>query len=159
MAARYQEAQDDPELLAMRAEVALIDARLIDVLSRVDTGESGSLWAELQKAWHTYQTGPPEKRLEAEGRISDVISDGAGDYEAWEDVRSLIDQRSRLVASERQRLVQMQQFITAERAMTFVAAVMASVRRHVSDRSALASIAADLGALALRDGGEPHHAG
>lgn len=152
MAARYQEAQDDPELLAMREEVRLLDARLLDVLSRVDTGESGKIWAELQKAWRTYRTGPPEKRMEAEAAISDLISDGASDYEAWEDVRSLIDQRSRLVAGERQRLVQMQQFITAEKAMNLVGAVMASVRQHVRDRAVLSAIASDLGALSLRDG-------
>src|SRR4051794_20502728 len=47
MAARYQEAQADPELLMLRDEIALLDSRLSDVLSRVDSGESGAVWAEV----------------------------------------------------------------------------------------------------------------
>src|SRR5918992_3542816 len=44
MAAKYQEAEHDPELLSLRDQIALVDARLADLLARVDTGESGSLW-------------------------------------------------------------------------------------------------------------------
>jgi hypothetical protein len=144
MGERYQQALADPELLAMREEVALIDSRLSDVLSRVDTGESGKAWAELQKAWKIYRTGPPGQRLEAEARISDLIHDGASDYEAWSEVREIVDQRARLVANERQRLVQMQQMLSVEQAMTLMAAVADAVRRHVHDRDALAGISADL---------------
>lgn len=147
MGERYQQALTDPELLAMREEVALIDSRLSDVLSRVDTGESGKVWADLQKAWKVYRTGPPDKRMEAEATISDLISDGASDYEAWAEVREIVDQRARLVANERQRLMQMQQMLSVEQAMTLMAAIADSVRKHVSDRDALAAISADLARL------------
>jgi hypothetical protein len=147
MGERYQQALADSELLAMREEVAVIDARLADVLGRVDTGESGHVWATLGKAWRAYRTGPPEKRMEAEAQISDLILTGTSDYEAWEDVRSLIDQRSRLVLGERQRLVQMQQMLSVEQAMTLMAAVADSVRKHCRDRDTLAAISSDLGKL------------
>src|SRR3954452_17185048 len=45
--AGYQEAERDPELLALRDEIALIDSRLADVLSRVDSGESSRIWRSL----------------------------------------------------------------------------------------------------------------
>jgi hypothetical protein len=32
MAAKYQEAEHDPELLSLRDEIALVDARLADLL-------------------------------------------------------------------------------------------------------------------------------
>lgn len=144
MGERYQQALTDPELLAMREEVALIDSRLSDVLSRVDTGESGAIWAELQKAWKVFRTGPIPKRAEAAARISELISDGASDYEAWQEVREIVDQRARLVANERQRLVQMQQMLSVEQAMTLMAAVADAVKKHVHDRDALAAISADL---------------
>jgi hypothetical protein len=51
---RYQEALVDDELLALRDDVALIDARLGDVLGRVDSGESGRIWAELGKCVQAY---------------------------------------------------------------------------------------------------------
>src|ERR671916_1968189 len=48
LAARYTAAQHDPELLSLRDELALLDARIADVLSRVDSGESGQLWQHLR---------------------------------------------------------------------------------------------------------------
>ena len=54
LAGRYREAQSDPELLALRDEVALVDARLGDVLGRVDSGESGALWKQLSNSWQAF---------------------------------------------------------------------------------------------------------
>src|SRR3954465_9212974 len=45
--ARYQEMAHDAELLALRDEIALIDARIADVLGRVESGESSRIWREL----------------------------------------------------------------------------------------------------------------
>src|SRR5262245_50957479 len=47
--ATYEEAKRDPEILALRDEVALIDARLAELLKRIDTGESGASWKQLQE--------------------------------------------------------------------------------------------------------------
>src|SRR6187399_1656871 len=44
---RYHEAAEDHELIALREDVALLDARIADMLQRVDTGESGEIWASL----------------------------------------------------------------------------------------------------------------
>ena len=54
LAARYQESLSDPDLLALREEIALIDARLGDLLKRVDSGESGVLWDLLQKTYREF---------------------------------------------------------------------------------------------------------
>jgi hypothetical protein len=148
LTSRYQQALSDPELLAMREEVALIDARLADVLGRVDSGESGTAWALLKSLFADYRKARegPDKTA-ALLQIESTIADGLDDYAAWEEVRSLVDQRSRIVGSERQRMVQMQQMLSVEQAMTLLAAVADAVRAHVSDRDALAAIAADLGRL------------
>jgi hypothetical protein len=151
MLSRYQEALSDSELLALRDEISLIDARLTDVLGRVDTGESGRIWSALQKAWRDYRRAKPADKLTAEMAVADLISDGVSDAEAWAEVREIIDQRARLVANERQRLVQLQQMVTVEQAMMLLAAVADTVRRHVSDRDALAAISADLGRLVAHE--------
>ena len=54
---RYQEAQRDPEILVLRDEVALADARLADLLTRVDAGESGALWKEVKGLGELLGTG------------------------------------------------------------------------------------------------------
>lgn len=151
MLSRYQEALSDSDLLALRDEISLIDVRLTDVLSRVDTGESGRIWSALQKAWKDFRRAKPADKMAAELAVSDLISEGVSDADAWAEVREIIDQRARLVANERQRLVQLQQMVTVEQAMTLLAAVADTVRRHVVDRNALAAISADLGRLVAHE--------
>ena len=46
----------DPNKLALEDELALIDARVNDILKRVDSGESGQLWRELRQTWRVYET-------------------------------------------------------------------------------------------------------
>lgn len=149
--ARYEEAQADTTLLELRAEVSLVDARLVDVLTRVDTGESGHLWQELatwnaalDKARRSQDTAAVAAALTG---MQDTIRKGHADWSAWQDVRSLIDQRRRLVESERKRLVETQQTLTVEKAMLLVGAVAGIIKAHVHDRTILAAISADLDSL------------
>ncbi len=150
----YNEAQEDQELLALRHDIALIDARLQDVLGRVDTGESGKLWSELAELYAELRTAQGARDLAAATILMDslghLIERGRGDWAAWSEVRSILDQRRRTVESERKRLVDMQQMMTQEKAMVLMAALSDSVRRHVTDPGALAAISADLRSFVLR---------
>jgi hypothetical protein len=157
---RYQDAAQDADLLAMRQELALLDARLADVLQRVDTGESGALWKNVQDAFRDFERERnSEREFVAWKRLASTIQDGMADYAAWQEVGRLIDQRQRLAESERKRLVDMRQMITAERAMVLLAAITDTIRRHVSDRSTLAAISADLARLAAVESGPAPLAG
>src|SRR5262249_52499599 len=51
LAADYERAAHDPELLSLRHELAVVEARIIDLLGRVDTGEAGGLWHRARVAW------------------------------------------------------------------------------------------------------------
>lgn len=156
LTARYGEALADTALLELKEEVALLDARLSDVLGRVDTGESGKLWETAQKALMQYKV--THKRDEVKAALAlmdleDAILAGTSDYTAWGEIATIIEQRRRLVESERKRLVEMQQMITTEQAMALLAMVVDTVRRHVPDRAALAAISAELVQLTARTGG------
>lgn len=156
LTARYGEALADTTLLELREEVALLDARLSDVLSRVDTGESGAAWKMVDTAFRLYQTFrgvDPVKELRAFADLETAITTGLADYAAWGEIATIIEQRRRLVESERKRLVEMQQMITTEQAMALLAMVVDTVRRHVPDRAALAAISAELVQLTARTGG------
>lgn len=145
---RYEAAAEDPELLALREDIALIDSRLADLLKRVDSGEAGSIWKLLQSAWRAYvkaQKGDdPVEAAAAFADVDDLIQKGLMDHAAWSEIAGLLEQRRRLVESERKRLVDMQQMLTAEQAMVFVTAVTDAVRRHVTDRKTLTAIAREL---------------
>ncbi len=144
MLARYHEAEADSETLALRAEVALIDSRLSDVLGRVDTGESSRIWGQLRDAvinLETAQLIQDETATRfAVSAIKKLINAGASDWAAWADVRSLVQERKTLVESERKRLVEAQRMIAVDQAMSVMGLLIEAVRRHVPDADALRAI-------------------
>lgn len=158
---KYDLAQQDPEILVLRDEIALADARLADLLTRVDAGESGALWKELKDL--VDQLGKSVETLDLDGAraalrgLRDVMLKGHTDASAWQEIQAVLMLREHLVRSERQRLVQMQQMISVEQAMTLIAALTESVRRHVTEPDALRAISADLArltAVAARTGAD-----
>lgn len=146
MLADYQASVTDPELLNLREEVAVIDSRIAAILHRVDSGESGQLWRDLKAAWKSYKSG--EDEILALAELGRLIERGHMDTVAWGEAVDLIERRRKLVESERKRLVEMQQMMTAGQAQLLIARIYDVVTQHVSDRSTLAAIGAGLQTLA-----------
>lgn len=144
LAARYHAAIDDPALLELREDIGLLDARLADLLSRVDTGESGALWRSLLEAridlLAAKRADDKLGQVEAINRMVDLIGQGHADYRAWAEVGSVLEQRRRLVESERKRTIEMQQTMTSEQAMLLMGALLQAVKANVADRAALSAI-------------------
>jgi hypothetical protein len=155
MAKDYIRVLNDPELLACRRDIALNEARLLDVLKRVSAGESGKLWLLLDSTY--------EAMLEAKAKgdgaevaaklnmLGDLIKRGKGDYAAWGEIREIMEAGRKLRETEHKRLIAMQQMITNEQAMNLVAALVGTVRSHISDRATLAAISDDLVRLVNRE--------
>jgi GGDEF domain-containing protein len=145
---RYQAALADQDSLNLAAEIALVDARIGDVLGRVDTGESGRAWTRLKQAYSALQKAKRMDQTEEADELllelGSLIGKGVADYAAWDEIGSYVEQRRRLVESERKRLVDMQQTVTIEQVMIVLAAISDVVRRHVDDSATLARISAEL---------------
>lgn len=150
LAGRYLEAQSDPDLVSVREEMALVDARIADVLTRVDTGEAGALWAALGKAVGEYRAAADEDRDAAFSEIEHLCRQGLDDWAAWAEVLNLIERRRKLAETETKRLAAIGQTITAERAMLLLSAVVDVIKRHVTDHATLAALSRDIGALVDR---------
>lgn len=140
---RYQQALTDPELLSLRDEIALIDARTQEVLhATIDD----PCWDDVVMAWRAFQaTGSEDSR----DRLAAVIEQPRSPIANWESLLVLLDQRRRLVESERKRLVETRQMITSEQAMVLLAAVVSILRAHIHDRNILAAISADIQKLTV----------
>lgn len=154
LAGRYQEAAQDPNLLALREDIALLDSRIAEVVSRLTTGESGGAWKAVRAAYENMllakSTGDPQLFAASLNNLGDTIQSGYGDEESWIEISILLQQRRKLVESERKRLVDMQQMITAEQAMILVSTLVDILRRHVTERPVLAAISADITQLLAR---------
>ena len=133
---RYQAALDDRELLVLRDEIALVDARISDLLQRAETGDSAEFWEDLQKTIDACDKVP----IDPMPAVRELVQHASEHYSTWSSVQIALEQRRRLVESERKRLVEAQQIITVEQAMALLAAVVEVIRGHVTDRETLAAI-------------------
>lgn len=131
LAERYEAALTDPDLISLRDEIALTDAEIGRALAILQDIPPEFDDPKERSAWHREQ-----------GRTRTRIND-------------LIEQRRKLVETERKRLVDLQQMMTAEQAMLFMSAIVNIVRRHVDDRDILAAISADVDRLITQRGREP----
>lgn len=151
LSSRYHEAQADVKLLELREEIALTDARLADVLVRVDTGESGALWKLLRAAFDHFKRASSlqdgDGMAAALYDIERLIERGTSDYAAWHEVSKLLDQRRRLVESERKRVIEAQLVMTIEEANVLLAAMTNAIQRHVQDRATLQAISTEFAQL------------
>lgn len=145
---RYEAAQSDTELLALRDEIALIDARTQELLARVDSGESESTFKQLQKSLKDFkdarQSGSSARMQLSWDSMEKLIEQGQSDYEAWKEIKANIALRQNLVESERARLVDMQQMITAEMALGLIGQIELLIKEHVHDGGAINRISAGL---------------
>jgi len=138
---RYAVAISDPEILNLSAEIALVDARITDVLGRVDSGESGRRWRELGKARREFVAA---QRKQDQDKMADALNDilmgireGQADFEAWAEVVDLLERRRRLVESEQKRRVAMHLVVKVEQAVDAMLQIADAVRdaalEHIDD--------------------------
>lgn len=144
LAEKYQEAAKDPELLNLRHDIGLIDARMSDVLSRVDTGEAGSMWRQAKDYFNAIQAAvaesDPIKMRISMNQLDETLGKGLGDWAAWNEVIGLVEQRRKLVDTERKRLVDMNQMITTEKAIMMITAITNIIREKVKDKETMNAI-------------------
>jgi hypothetical protein len=154
MAADFDAAMSDPELISLRKEVATVDARIIDVLKRVDTGEAGVIWQAAQAAMARFD----EERVRKDDAGMDaaladmrrLLGQGASDWATWRVVvGELIESKRKLIDTEQRRMTLAHESLTSDRAMMMMARLIGIVQKHVTDRQALGAIAADMQAELL----------
>lgn len=148
MADHYLEAMDDEKLLELRRDIALYEVRIKDLLSRVESGEAGYYWKRIKSTYGSLrkaaQNNDQSKFQEHLTELGRLITQGHADYAAWDDLVKTIGERRKLVESERKRLVEMKQMMTAEQAMAMLSYVINVIQKHVKDRQILSAISADI---------------
>lgn len=137
----------------MREGIKLADARIVDLLKRVDHGESGQLWTELEAAWRAIQTATDaEGRRRALEDVGRLIKQGAADWQLWDQIFRTMEQKRRLQESEQKRLIAMGSMISAGEAINLAVALVSAVKAEVDDPATLRRINDRVFALVGRDG-------
>ena len=133
---KYLIALHDPNLLQLRDDVALMDARLGEMFEKLKQGESGGAWISVSKAFQKLRSARDEgmkaMEFEAMHALEDAIEKGVSDLESWQEIHATVDQRRRLVADEYKVQVNLKQMMSAEKAMSLLAAVVEAIKRAVN---------------------------
>lgn len=128
---RYEEALADEGLFEMREEMALLGARTADLLARwgdnpPDMEELVDVVQTLGQALQVSDIGAAQEDYV---RLTDIVTAGKGQWAVWGEVCKLIEQRRKLTITELGRLEKLQQFLTAQQAMAFLASIVDILNR------------------------------
>lgn len=137
----YERAISDEDLVSLRNEIAIVDARIIDLLKRVDSGESGKRWKEIQAQMKLVNSCQPEERMNELDTLNKLIRAGAADAYVWDEIQGFLLTREKLVRSERKRLVEARLVISLEQAQLLMAMFVDAAREAVGhDDKAMSKI-------------------
>lgn len=147
----YERSLKDTHLLELRHEISVLDARACELQQMIDTGESGQSWKELGEAIATLEGCIHSKDgkgvLVAIEQIKELSANGVGEFAVWNDIQRVFKLRKELVAAESQRLLQLKQYMSLERAVVLVDALAASIHEEIEDPDTLKAIAKKFEAL------------
>lgn len=153
----YETARADENLLTLREEIAVLDARSKELQQKLNTVESGAAWVELKQQFSLFNaalnTGDQVAVSAALTEIGRLINQGVGEYAQWKEQMQVFKLRKELAKEERDRLLQLKQFMTMERVLNLSTALIAVVREEVDDPAILGAIADKFSRLLNRSGG------
>lgn len=162
---RYRSARADPDALASRDELALVDVRLAEAVAELGKNDGAATFAavavtvaRVQAARAKGAAGAMELAMALDALVP-LAAEGAAIGARWQEVLRLVAVRTRLVESERKRLVELRQVLSLEEALLFLEHVTQLVAAHVPDRAARAAIAAGMRRLAVGRGAPALEAG
>lgn len=159
--ADFHQAMNDPALLSLREDIATIDARIIDLQKRLDTGEAGNLWRLARTAMSRFKSARESSTMEAETKrhimaealdeLDRLIVKGTSDYRAWDEIAKAMNDRRRMIDSEHKRAVAMGQMMSADAVLTLVDSINKVINDVVSDPTIRAKVAVGIMSLIDKD--------
>jgi hypothetical protein len=135
LAARYAESLANPTLLSLREDLAVCEARVADLLQRVDSGESGALWQQLRAVQEGFSQALVVRDVAQMRRqytaLEQLIEAGSADAATWQEIQHLWETRCRLTQAEVKLLVTQEQMVTTQQLLVCFGALTETIRTAV----------------------------
>lgn len=136
----FREALSDPELMSLNEDIATAEARIVDLLSRADKGESKALYGRMLSAYYdvdeAWAEGDTKQMYKALKQLKAQIFAAKQDFETWDEAGRWAERKRKLIETQ----AKMHQMVRADQFMVLVDALRESVRENVSDKRELAAI-------------------
>lgn len=136
----YDQAYEDIRLTELRRDIALLEARRADLISRADSGESGHVWKEVKALWSEYrraqraQYEDPTFYEEIARKLDALIQRGTTDQAVWGEIEKITNELRKLRTDETKRLKDMEQMISVEKLFGLIGKVVGVIDQAVVDR-------------------------
>lgn len=141
----YIEILNDPELLNLSSEIALMRAHSIQLIQRITTnGESAGRWDRATDAYNRFVNATRDKARSRQAQalrdMQNVFSERENDRVLWEEVHDTMKTLDRLVKAENKRRATMHAMMSTEQAVGLIARLVGVIQNVVTDEPTLRKI-------------------
>lgn len=142
LASKYVEMGKSGPLVSNRKTLSILDARITELLDRIEEGYSVQRIKTIVSAWETLKESVPGLRMwvkeskKASGAYNTLDSEvdkAFHDYESWQQIGEFFNLRSKISKDEMSILKDMRALITAEDAYDLVAQLLAATITVLGD--------------------------
>lgn len=137
LAEKYLMSVNDPEIIALNDDIALVETRIKQILERIDDDAPPPVWADAYNAFREFmmykRLNDTEKARETLDLLEDIFERQASDRETWDEVFSRLEQRMKLASEERKRRMDMRALMDAEQVMDIASRLLAAVNEAAED--------------------------
>lgn len=137
----YRDALNDPDLASTREYLAIYEALIHERLKGMGETSPQELWAAALGFLDGYEKGNDEQGLI---KLREVLENGAGAARKEDELRQLMGEARKQAETENRRVASAENNLTKREALTMIAALLDSVRRHVQEPRVFALLAADI---------------
>lgn len=145
---RYQQSLSDPELLALRDEVALIELRIAEVSARLKSAGSSEVWSNLVQTVNRLESalsaGNADKIGELIRETISLVRSGNAIESNWADLFAAISRKGTISELQHAREQKLHQTMSVADVLALVQAVAQSVQLHCTDRNQRRAIQLEL---------------
>lgn len=148
---QFNELVKDPKLTEGRAEFAILQLRLKELVARLDSGENAGAWEkareQLGKLKEAEERDDEEGRANALASLSAILEGGANRERAWSEATDFIENVSKAAERENKRAEREKQTATLEEVRLLVSSITNAVMLHVTDAATRIKIAEHINRL------------
>jgi len=134
---KYIESVNDPEIIALNDDIALVEVRIKQLIDNIDKDEPPVVWDQAYKAFLEYsrykRLGDKEKADDAFRVLEDMFEHSSNERESWDEIFTRLEQRVKFAVDERKRRMDMKALLDAEKAMDMVSNLLAAVHEGAEE--------------------------
>lgn len=151
LGALYEEAVANPDLIDLSDHIALLEARVQDVLLANIDGDPVPKWGEVKEMFDNVATaalgGDADRLTETLAAMYRMLESGEKWDQTWAEVQSTLEQLRKLTDTDIKRRKELNQMVPVERVVALMAAVGMAVKRNVKDPAEIEAVYRDLALL------------